>query len=192
MSKKSRTGSNEIEDRKRCIILYNEDKNPSDIHKELHHTRNWVYKWIKRYKSGDPDWYLNESKEPNRKHAKIDESLENKIVEIQKKLMAHSISETKYSYYGAVAIHQELDIAGYNHKPNLSTINRVIKRNDLIKNKAKNKVNKESKIFSNSHKISFLFIFGLKTGIIIFTPLALNYICKSVFVFTHFCYSFSF
>ncbi|MFC1841337.1 integrase core domain-containing protein [Thermodesulfobacteriota bacterium] len=44
--------------------------------------------------------------------------------------------ETKYSFCGAVAIHQELDKLGYRHKPSLSTINRVLKRNGLI-NKSK-------------------------------------------------------
>ena len=52
---KSRTASNEIEDCKRCINLYVEGNNLTDIHNKLHRTRNWVYKWIKRYKSGDPD-----------------------------------------------------------------------------------------------------------------------------------------
>lgn len=62
--------------------------------------------------------------------------------------MSHSTAETKYSYYGAVAIHQELDIAGYHDKPNLSTINRVIKRHGLIKHKIRsNRSNKESKVY---------------------------------------------
>ncbi|MCH7732249.1 MAG: transposase [Candidatus Marinimicrobia bacterium] len=127
--------------------MYVEGKNPTDIHNKLNRTRNWVYKWIKRYKSGDPDWYLDESKEPNRKQTKIDESLENEIVKIRKKLMAHSTPETRYSYIGAIAIHQELDKAGYKEKPNLTTINRVIKRNDLIMNKQRNRSNKESKVY---------------------------------------------
>jgi len=133
--------------------LYKEGNNPTDIHIKLHRTRNWVYKWIKRYKTGESDWYLDASKEPNRKHAKIDESLENKIVEIRKKLMTHCTPETRYSYYGAVAIHQELDKAGYTEKPNLSTINRVIKRNGLIQNNAKNKVTKESKVYYPSLRV---------------------------------------
>lgn len=86
------------------------------------------------------------SKEPNKKHSKIDESLENKIVEIRKMLMAHSTPATKYSNIGAVAIHQELNKAGYRSKPNLSTINRVIKRNNLIQTKRRNRSNKESKV----------------------------------------------
>ncbi len=36
---------------------------------------------------------------------------------------------------------------GYKNKPNLSTINRVLKRNDLIKKEQREKSNKESKIY---------------------------------------------
>lgn len=128
--------------------------NPTEIHKELHRTRVWVYKWIRRYKSGDQDWYLNESKEPKRKQTKIDESLEGEIVKIRTKLMNHSTPETKYSYYGAVAIHQELDLAGFRIKPNLSTINRVIKRNGLVNKKQRNSSNKESKVYYPSMRIA--------------------------------------
>lgn len=127
--------------------MYKDGNNPTDIHIKLHRTRNWVYKWIKRYQTGESDWYLDASKEPKIKHAKIDESLENRIVKIRKKLMAHSTSETRYSYYGAIAIHQELDKAGYTQKPNLSTINRVIKRNGLLQTKVKNRITKESKVY---------------------------------------------
>jgi len=38
-----------------------------------------------------------------------------------------------------IAIHQELDTLGYQEKPGLSTINRVLKRNDLIVKKSKDR-----------------------------------------------------
>lgn len=46
-----------------------------------------------------------------------------------------------------MAIHQELDKLGYKDKPNLSTINRVIKRNDLIEKEQRKTGNKESKVY---------------------------------------------
>lgn len=55
--------------------------------------------------------------------------------------------ETRYAFHGAIAIHQELDKLGYEQKPNLSTINRVLKRNGLIKKEQRKKGNKESKIY---------------------------------------------
>jgi len=57
MLKKSRTALNEIEDHKRCISLVVEVKNHTYSHNKLHRTKNWVYKWIKYYKSGDLCWH---------------------------------------------------------------------------------------------------------------------------------------
>jgi putative transposase len=41
---------------------------------------------------------------------------------------------TKYSFCGAVAIHHDLDKQGHIEKPSVSTINRVLKRNNLVLN----------------------------------------------------------
>jgi hypothetical protein len=47
-------------------------------------------------------------------------------------LVRRDTPATRYAYHGAVAIHQRLDQLGYKDKPHLSTINRVLKRNNLI------------------------------------------------------------
>lgn len=69
------------------------------------------------------------------------------IVEARNKLVKLDTAETRYAFHGAVAIHQELDKLGYENKPNISTINRVLKRNDLIKRKSKKRYNKQSKVY---------------------------------------------
>lgn len=145
--KKSKTTDEEINLRKLCIQKYNEGNKPTGICRSLHRTRNWVYKWIKRYQSGDPQWYLDESKEPKTKPTKIDQELENDIVGIRKKLVKRDTPETRYAFHGAVAIHQELDKLGHKDKPNLSTINRILKRNGLIEKEQRKKGNKESKVY---------------------------------------------
>jgi len=94
-----------------------------------------VYKWIKRYQSNDPEWYLDESKEPKTKPRRIDAGLEAVIIQTRQQLVKHDTPQTRYAYHGAVAIHQRLDEMGYKDKPHLSTINRVLKRNDLINEK---------------------------------------------------------
>ncbi|MCL5020984.1 MAG: helix-turn-helix domain-containing protein, partial [Bacteroidetes bacterium] len=48
----------------------------TEIQRELGRTRPWVYKWIKRYQGSDPEWYLDESREPKAKPNKIDAKLE--------------------------------------------------------------------------------------------------------------------
>lgn len=70
--------------------------------------------------------------------------MEQAIVESRKKLTKRDTPETKYAFCGAIAIHQELDMLGYKEKPSLSTINRVLKRNELIDKKAGDRKKSES------------------------------------------------
>lgn len=125
-----------------------EGKNPTEISKILNRTRPWVYKWTERATSGEPEWYLDASKSPHKKPNKVNNETEQAIVESRRKLVRHDTPETKYSYCGAIAIHQELDKLGYKEKPSITTINRILKRNDLIENEPKNeKTNKSNKYY---------------------------------------------
>ncbi|MCK5260242.1 MAG: helix-turn-helix domain-containing protein, partial [Candidatus Omnitrophica bacterium] len=119
---KNQANDEEIKLRKQCVELHHNGKTPTEIHRTLNRTRDWVYKWIKRYKTGDPRWYLDESKAPKTRPTKIDSKLENDIiVESRIKLVKRDTPETQYAFHGAIAIHQELDKLGYEQKPNLST-----------------------------------------------------------------------
>lgn len=80
-------------------------------------------------------WYLDESKEPKTKPTKINANLEAVIIQTRQKLVKRDEPQTRYAYHGAIAIHQKLDEMGYENKPHLSTINRVLKRNNLIEHK---------------------------------------------------------
>jgi hypothetical protein len=87
-----------------------------------------VYKWLARAQSGNPEWYRDESTAPRSLPGKIDQGIEEAIIASRKKLIRRDTDETNYSFYGAIAIHQELDNLGYKEKPSLSTINRVLKK----------------------------------------------------------------
>ena len=80
---------------------------------------------------------MDESKEPKAKPKKISKELEEQIVQARKKLARRDTPQTRYAFHGAIAIHRELGNAGCKDKPNLSTINRVIKRNGLIEKERK-------------------------------------------------------
>jgi putative transposase len=126
------------------VQFNNEGKNITEVCRLLNRTRPWVYKWINRFKSGDPEWYLDVSKAPKNKPNKTHPNLEDDIAQSRKKLSARDTPETKYAYCGAIAIHQELDTLGYADKPSLSTINRILKRRGLIeKDQSKQKSKKE-------------------------------------------------
>lgn len=102
-----------------------------------------MYKWLARAQSGKPEWYRDESTAPHSLPGKIAQGLEEAIIDSRKKLVRRDTDETNYSFYGAIAIHQELDNLGYKEKPSLSTINRVLKRSGLMVKKS-NHVKKAS------------------------------------------------
>lgn len=65
--------------------------------------------------------------------------MEEQIVQARKKLVRRDTLQTRYAFHGAIAIHRELESVGCKDKPNLSTINRVIRRNGLIEKERKAK-----------------------------------------------------
>ena len=147
MKKNANINEEEIQLRKLCVQLSAEGKNVTQIHKELNRTRDWVYKWLKRAKSEQADWYLDQSRAPQNKPGKIRKDLEQAIVSSRIKLANRDSPDTKYAFCGAVAIHQELNNLGYRNKPSLSTIYRVLKRNGLIAKQDKDAKEKPSKKF---------------------------------------------
>ena len=42
-------------------------ENPLQIYTSLQRTKPWFYKWLKRYRSGDPDWFRDYSRRPHTK-----------------------------------------------------------------------------------------------------------------------------
>ena len=61
--------------------------------------------------------------------------METVIVQTRQQLVKRATPETRYAFCGAVAIHQKLDELGYNKKPHVGTINRVLQRNNLIEHR---------------------------------------------------------
>ncbi len=52
--------------RKKAINLYLKGETPKSIYSELNRSKNWFFKWLKRYQTGDPDWYKDKSRAPKR------------------------------------------------------------------------------------------------------------------------------
>jgi len=50
--------------RKMAIAQYLQEKSPASIYQELGRSKYWFFKWLKRYQSGDPEWYRDRSKAP--------------------------------------------------------------------------------------------------------------------------------
>ncbi len=117
----------EKELRKRAISLYLKGETPQSIYSELNRSKNWFFKWLKRYQTGDPDWYREKSRAPKKQPATISEIDRQRIISARTRL-----DSQKFAQIGASAIKWELSKSGFAF-PSDRTINRVLKKEGLIK-----------------------------------------------------------
>jgi transposase len=124
----------EIAKRKQAINLWLSGKSPSLIAKDLGLTRQWVYKWIRRYKEHPKGkWYLSESRAPKSKSVKLSHEKEQLIIDIRNRL-----SWQKYAQVGAISIQYEFYQRGL-EPPAVWTINRILSKHGLITKKESNR-----------------------------------------------------
>ena len=117
----------EKELRKTAIKRYIEGEPPKLIYTDLKRSKHWFFKWIKRYQSGDPNWYKDRSRAPKRRPAAISDTERNRIISTRLQLESQ-----KFAQIGPSAIKWELTKDGCG-LPSDSTIKRVLKSEDLIK-----------------------------------------------------------
>ena len=113
--------------RKKAISLYLKGETPKSIYTELKRSKNWFFKWLKRYQTGDPDWYKDKSTVPKRQPAAIGKVDRERIICVRTRLEAQ-----KFAQIGASAIKWELAKSGFGF-PSDRTINRVLKKEGLVK-----------------------------------------------------------
>ena len=117
----------ESEIRKQAISRYEDGESPKQIYQSLGKSKRWFFKWLNRYKEGNDDWFQELSRKPHSTKQRIDSSMEQAIIDTRKEL-----ERTLYAQIGALNIKWHLKEQGIDPPP-ISTINKVLKRNDLVK-----------------------------------------------------------
>ncbi len=113
--------------RQKAIFRYSRGETPKSIYTDLKRSKYWFFKWLKRYQSGDPEWFKDSSKAPKRRPTQISEIDKQRIISVRQNLESQRFAQT-----GASAIKWELQKSGQSF-PSDRTINRVLKREGLIK-----------------------------------------------------------
>ena len=113
--------------RKKAINLYLKGETPKSIYSELSRSKNWFFKWLKRYQTGDPDWFKEKSRTPKKKTTAISEIDRQRIISVRTRL-----DSQKFAQIGVSAIKWELSKSGLGF-PSDRTINRVLKKEELVK-----------------------------------------------------------
>ena len=113
--------------RKTAIKRYLEGEPPKLIYTDLKRSKCWFFKWLRRYQSGDLDWYKDRSRAPKRRPAAISDAERNRIISTRLHLESQ-----KFAQIGPSAIKWELVKDGLS-LPSDSTIKRVLKKEGLVK-----------------------------------------------------------
>jgi hypothetical protein len=113
--------------RQNAIERYLKGESPKSIYADLKRSKNWFFKWLKRYKSGEPQWYKDKSRAPINRPTEISKIDRQRIISVRTDLESQRFAQT-----GASAIKWELSKSGYT-LPSDSTIKRVLKSEGFIK-----------------------------------------------------------
>jgi len=143
--------------REKAIKRYKNGEFPKDIYQSLGKSKTWFFKWLKRYKLDGKDWSKSQSRKPRKSPKRIDEMMEQTVIETRKYL-----EKKLYSQIGALAISYDLNKQGIISPP-ISTINKILRRNDLIHQRTKyvpKGVNYPSLVISRSNYLHQLDVVG--------------------------------
>ncbi|MCK4527983.1 transposase [candidate division WOR-3 bacterium] len=124
---------NEEQIRKEALKLYLDGKSVSDVCRKISRSREWFYKWLRRYQGGASEWYQDRSRAPRRVANKTPEKVEEQVLKIRSRL-----ENSKYSQIGAMAIQWEMEKLGIETLPSW-TINRILRRHNVVHEKKKYK-----------------------------------------------------
>ena len=121
----------EIEIRKKAISRYENGESPKAIYQSLGKSKKWFFKWLKRYKNDGENWSEELSRKPHQSKEKIEKAMEQAIIDTRIKL-----EKQLYAQIGALNIKWHLEKQGLIPPP-ISTINKVLKRNNLMRKRCK-------------------------------------------------------
>jgi putative transposase len=127
----------EEQERIEAVNRYIMGEKPSNICRDTNRPEKWLFKWVKRFKTGDDEWYRSQSRAPKKQGRETCKEIERAVVSIRKTLMDGNENESKYLGVGADAIQYRMDKLGFSKDeiPSVSTIKRIVKKHNLKVNK---------------------------------------------------------
>jgi transposase InsO family protein len=102
-------------------------QSPSAICASMGYSRDWFYKWLRRFEAGDPDWFRNRSRRPHRNPARTSREIKEEVITVRRQLVEQGL------FHGDQAIRWELEDKGVEPLPSLRTIGRILVREGLTR-----------------------------------------------------------
>lgn len=125
--------SNDVEKtRIEAVKRYLSSGNARSVAQEFGRSRQWLHKWVKRYRECDEFWFMERPRTPRFSPRKTGPGTECLILEVRERL-----ENTKYAQIGACAIAWELKKLGASLIPGPWTINRILSQNGKVRKRGK-------------------------------------------------------
>lgn len=99
---------------------------------DLGRTDRWVRKWVARYDPAEETWAVDGSRAPYGMPTRTPEGTRRLVLSIRERLMSDP-----WAQVGAVAIAWELDKLGFEHPPEIWTIDRILREAGVPKRRAR-------------------------------------------------------
>lgn len=136
--------------RVKAIELLKQGLKPKLIYKELRRSERWFFKHLKSFRLFGIAGLRDKSKRPKKLTTKYIPKIINDVTEVRKTLSKAETEETKYKFFGAKAVRQELITnKGYSDDqiPKERWINHIIRREGLVIKPDKRRRRKSNKFY---------------------------------------------
>ena len=79
--------------RQNAIERYLKGESPKSIYTDLKRSKDWFFKWLKRYKSGEPHWYEDKSRAPINRPTEISKIDRQRIISVRTDLESQRFAQ---------------------------------------------------------------------------------------------------
>jgi len=114
------------QDRRIAIQRHLGGESPLAIWTSLGYSKQWFYKWLRRFLEGDEGWFRSRSRRPRTHPHKTSSSLEEAVLSVRGRLREEGV------FFGAQAIRWELEDLEVSPPPSIRTIGRILARNKQV------------------------------------------------------------
>jgi hypothetical protein len=105
------------EERIEAVNRYIMGDKPSNICRDTNRSEKWLFTWVKRFKTGEEEWYKSQSNAPKKHGRKTRKDIESTSVNLRKALMEGNEHESKYLGVGADAVQYRMEKLGFSNDP---------------------------------------------------------------------------
>jgi len=125
------------QDRKTAIHLLRSGSSPTEVATELNRSVVWVYKWQARFEQNGWDGLHSQSRIPKNQGHQLSSKIQQAIIQARSELEAEASENKGLNYIGGAAVLARLKHKKINPLPSVSSIERVLRRAEMTKPKAK-------------------------------------------------------